>query len=284
MGGSKNKPAGETTTKTAPWEGAQPYWSQMYADIFGKPSSTGTPSLGGNSSWSGALKDRMGNQISLPSNYTGKYGDGGLLGQTQFVGANPNIQSAWDMVQQRAGQPSQMLQGAEGYATDVLSGKYLDPSQNLALAQNLQRGMADIGGGWDSSANQSGRYGSGAWAAGRGQQLADLQGNLYGQGLNQMTQVAGMAPSIYEAGYLPAQKMLALGDAQRQMAQEEQMFPWEMYGMGANLLSGAPGGTSSSPYFKPNPLMGALGGAGAGAAFGPYGAAAGGALGLLGSK
>jgi len=78
--------------------------------------------------------------------------------------------------------------------------------------------------------------------------------------------------------------LLALGEGKRQMAQEEQMFPWEMYGMGANLLSGAPGGTSSSPYFKPNPLMGALGGAGTGAVFGPAGAGVGAGLGYLGSK
>lgn len=281
MGGSKNKPQ-ETTTKQEPWEGAKPYWQQTYADIYGNQ-------VGQNAQQQNAVPGRgLAGLKAIPNSgqpvTTGAYGDTGLLGSTKYIGATPNMQAAYGMVQDRAGTPSAMLAGAEDYATRMLSGEFLDPSKNLALAQNLQRGMEDMG-AWDTSAIQSGRYGGGAWGAGRGRQLADLQGNLYGQGLQQMTQIAGMAPSIYEAGYLPAQKLLALGAQQQQDQQAEQMFPWELRGMAANLLSGAGGGSTSSPYYKPNPLMGALGGAGTGFAVGgPVGAAVGGGLGYMGSK
>lgn len=253
MGGSsKNKPQ-TVTQKQDPWGPTQPYWMQSYADIFGKP--TGATSQAGGGRYPGGslgFEAKGGSGSLNPADYTGRYGSGGLIGQ-QLENPNQNITQGWDMTRAAAMDPTntQTLTGARDYTNRVLSGEFLDPTKNLALSQQLQRGLEGMG-SWDTSAVQAGRYGSDAWAAGRGRELADLQGNLYGQGLQQMTQMAGMAPSIYESQYMPSQKLLALG-------QEMENRPWDIYSRGAQMLSGPQGGSTSSPYFQPNPLLGLAG-------------------------
>jgi hypothetical protein len=246
MGSMKNPPPSTTTTKQEPWGQTVPYWQQTFGDIYGSPTRGTTPET---PSVLRALKK----QPDTLNNYQGRYGEGGLIGQ-QLANPNANITQAWDMTRTAANDPTntQMLTGSRDYANRVLSGEFLDPTKNLAMAQQWQRGLEGIGSGWDTSATQAGRYGSGAWAAGRGQQLGDLQAGLYGQGLNQMTQMAGMAPSIYNAQYLPSQYLNALG-------QEQEQRPWDIYGKGASMLQMPGGGSTQTPYFKPSPLQGLLG-------------------------
>ncbi len=196
--GDPFKPKSQTSTTTTdmgPWSATQPYWKQVYGDVFAP---------------------------------------GGMLQRHLTSGTGMDAKSV------------ALLGGSRDYANRVLSGEFLDPTKNLALAQSLQRGMEALR-PWDTQATQAGRYGSGAWAQGRGRQLADLQGNLYGQGLQQMTQMAQLAPSIWQSQFLPEQR------------------GWDLYNQATALLRGTgQSGTTSQPYYTPgwgSQLLGAGGSA-----------------------
>jgi len=75
-------------------------------------------------------------------------------------------------------------------------------------------------------------------------------------------------------------------DAMRQLYTEQQQFPLQQLQIPLQALGMTPYGqtqTTTAPGGSSSPLMGAAGGALAGAQFGPWGAAAGGLIGLLGS-
>jgi hypothetical protein len=205
-------------------------------------------------------------------------GTAGLLGQ-QLKNPNAYTQQYWSQAADYANNPQNtaLLGGAQNYANRVLGGEFLDPAKNLALAQQLQRGLENMH-VWDTQANLAGRYGGGAWGVGRGRQLADLQGNLYGQGLQQMTQMAQLAPQLWSAGLLPTSLLGQIG-------QQQEQRPWNLYNQATSLLRGTGStGTQTQPYYSPSMFQQLLGPAlmiGGGLLGGPGGAMAGGAAGNL---
>lgn len=173
------------------------------------------------------------------------------LGKLQSGTPDSALSAGWAMAEKEAGdeENTRVLRGARDYANRVLSGEFLDPSKNQALAMELQRGLEGMG-AYDSQAEASGRYGSGAWGQMKGRSLADLRGNLYGQGLQQMTNMAGMAPSIYGSQYLPAEMLQNIG-SQREGRQ------WGILSNESSMLG--KGTQMDAPYYNQNPVMGGVG-------------------------
>lgn len=123
------------------------------------------------------------------------------------------------------------------------------------------------------------------------------------QAANQVAQFAGLAPSIYDQQYAPAERLASVGAANEDLATRQkneeiarynagQQEPWNRLAAYNALIggSGQLGGTSTSTAQQPAnymaPFGGALAGAQLGSAFGPLGtglgALGGGLFGMLG--
>jgi hypothetical protein len=144
-----------------------------------------------------------------------------------------------------------LLTGSRDYNNRILSGEFLDPNKNLQLAQQLQRGYEGIG-GWDAGAETSGRYGSGAWAQGRGREMADLKANLYGQGLDRMQTASMNAGSIFAQQLAPGQLQDAIG-------QERDQYSQNAFQNKLGLLGTYQSGTPTT--YSGNKVMGGIGAA-----------------------
>lgn len=93
---------------------------------------------------------------------------------------------------------SPVTQQAQGYYGDVLSGKYLDPSNNTALQSILDRTTRDVTGNVNSQFSQAGRYGSGAHTDILSRNLAEAEGGIladqYNRERGMMDSAAGAVP------------------------------------------------------------------------------------------
>lgn len=93
---------------------------------------------------------------------------------------------------------SPVTQQAQGYYGDVLSGKYLDPSNNTALQSILDRTARDVTGNVNSQFSQAGRYGSGAHTDVLSRNLAESQNSIladqYNRERGMMDSAAGAVP------------------------------------------------------------------------------------------
>ena len=108
-------------------------------------------------------------------------------------------------------------------------------------------------------------------------------GTLAEQGQNSF--LKGTAAAMTGQDAISGQNQRQL-DALRQLYTEQQQFPLQQLQIPLQALGMTPYGqtqTTTAPGGSSSPLMGAAGGALAGAQFGPWGAAAGGLIGLLGS-
>lgn len=87
---------------------------------------------------------------------------------------------------------------SQGYYSDVLSGKYLDPSNNTALQSILDRTARDVMGNVNSQFSQAGRYGSASHTDVLSRNLAEAQGSIladqYNRERGMMDQAAGVVP------------------------------------------------------------------------------------------
>lgn len=217
-----------------------------------------------------------------------------------FLNANPYLDATFD----RAA-------GAVNRSMDtVLSRSGRDLTGNLgARADQLNNLANDIyGGNFQQERNRqlqaAGQLsGQGAGALGQlagqqygaGQGALDRQLSAAGQIGQQQLAAAGQAIPLAREDYFDIGQLGQVGSAVEQQAgniQNDYMnrfnfaqnAPYQGLSNFIGALSGAPyGGSQSStqPIYR-NPLSSALGGAAAGSMFGPWGALAGGALGLLG--
>ena len=93
-------------------------------------------------------------------------------------------------------QPS--TRASQGYYGDVLSGKYLDPSNNAALDSVLGRVRRDVTGDVNSQFAGAGRYGSAAHTDVLSRNLAEQEGAILADQYNReramMDEAAGAAP------------------------------------------------------------------------------------------
>ena len=169
------------------------------------------------------------------------------------------------------------------YATDVLSGKYLDPNTNPYLQGTYNQAVQSANNAINSNFAGNNRYGSGAHEAAIASADTNLANNLYGnayqQGIQNQLSVAGMAPGLLN---YQANNALQAGGLLDQFNQQRAMDPYQRLAQYQGAVSGNYGGTTTSPIYR-NKTAGLLGGALAGYQIGgPWGAAAGGLLGAMG--
>lgn len=115
---------------------------------------------------------------------------------TRLYNAVPGLQDRF-----AAGNPT--LKAAQGYTTDVLSGKYL--SGNPMLQQIIDKAKRGVVDSVDSQFSGAGRYGSGAYTDVLSRNLADTESSLryqdYAGQQSRMDQAASAAPTLAQADY-----------------------------------------------------------------------------------
>ena len=189
--------------------------------------------------------------ISEPSEFVKPYYEEALKGAQQlyqsdvpqyfpeatYVPFSGQTEAALRLQEQRALAGSPLLGQAQQQVSDVLTGQYLDPTQNIALQTGMQQAgllspiQAEIaktaaGGYLDPTTNpylqqayqraagdvtsslasqfaKAGRYGSGAMTETMGRSLGDIASQIYGGAYQQerarQLQAAGLAPSVAQA-------------------------------------------------------------------------------------
>lgn len=214
----------------------------------------------------------------------------------------------------RAMQGSPLNAAAQGNLTSTLQGDFLGAGNpyfqnalNAAIRPIQQQYEQTVMPGLDSTFSAAGRYGSGAHqnAANTGYQnymtaIGDTAGNMayqnYGDERQRQMQGMAMAPGLANQDYYDINQLGASGSAMDQYNQQlinadiarhdynqNKNFDWTSKYLG--VLTGNPYGSQTTTAQQPsaNPFTSALGGAGLGYQLGgPWGALAGGGLGLLG--
>jgi hypothetical protein len=217
-------------------------------------------------------------------------------------------QQAMNMTEQRAKAGSDLTKGAQGYAQDVIGGKYLNSNPHLDATFN--RAADAVQNRLQSSFAGSGRNISAArpYAA---QELNDLATNIYGGNYQaereRMQQMVPQAGFLAQQDYADAERLAGVGAQYedlnaRQIEDSVARHEYAQNAPGISLdqyiarLNNQPGSTmsTSAPVYR-NYAAGGLGGAlagqqigsgfsnGSGGNYGGWGALIGGLAGLLGS-
>ena len=232
----------------------------------------------------------------LDSGYGTAYGGPWVAGPTQ--GQTSLIDQITKM---GMGGGSGVVGGAQQYANDVMSGKYLDQN-NPYLAKAAAAAQDQIGRSIGGQFAGSGMAGSPAHLQYVTQEFSNATAPLYFQNYqnerNNQAQMAGLAPQLDQAGYfglnqaLNAQGMLqsqqqAELDAERAKYDQNKgaamsRLQGVMGALGGQMAPQMLGGTAGEKGMLSGILQGGAGGAMAGSAAGPWGALAGGVLGAAG--
>lgn len=224
---------------------------------------------------------------------------GGMNLEGQGMGAN-----TWGGEQQRR-------LGAAGLGGDLYSRMSQDDLGRLGLGQNLymgerglQQGGAQFGMNYDQSARGMGfdMYNSGLdrqFDSANSQNQYGLggmgmQNDMYGNISQDMGRAGAIAPSLYNMDWGNIQQMMGVGNMVENQGRDVlademnrynfgQNAPWSNLNNYANAIYGLPGGFGTQTSTQPggSRMQGAIGGASAGSAFGPWGAGIGGVLGGL---
>lgn len=190
-------------------------------------------------------------------------------GQT-VAGFSPEQGQAFDMMKGFNG--SDMNQAAEGYATDLLKGKYLDPNNDAVWSNVQSKVMPAI----NSQFAASGRYGSGMQGDTLGRALTEAYAPTaaaqYQQGLDRMSSAAQWAPTMK---WQNIQNTYNMGQ-QRQNLQQQQMddaktrydyykdLPYNKLGQFLSFIQGNYGGRTTSAQNSGGSMWGKLLGGGLG--------------------
>ena len=259
-----------------------------------------------NSGWKPALDSIKENVLPGINDFASEYAGGNGLWEGGAL--NPLD----PLVTQAQNSQLDMIPGLEqafGGVTDTLQG-FLDYDPNSA--QNVARRGAltdnvttmfneSIRPGIEDRGTFSGQFGTpqGEIALGRAtdglsRSLSDAEVSIMEGDRNRAFQAMGMAPSILSSTLMPSQIMGDIGTQRTQRGQQElldEIFQYEQprnnelrhLAETSGLLSPLTGLSTTVSAPGGSPLQGALGGAAAGSAFGPWGAAAGGVIGGLGA-
>lgn len=196
------------------------------------------------------------------------------------IGPSANTNTALAGIANRAG--NNPLTGAQqDLATQTLNGgflganPYLDATFNQA-AMATQGQLASQFAGSGRNVDQS--------QGNRAQELNALATNIYGGAYdaerNRMNQVLSMSPALQQAGYSDLNQLLGVGQTQENYAQDAADYRGNQLDQYMGRVSGNMGQTVKTDQSR-NRLGGALGGAMAGSAFGPWGALLGGIGGAI---
>ena len=201
------------------------------------------------------------------------------------AGFTPYQQQATSMMAQRAN-GSPLESAAEGNLAATANGNYLNAG-NPYFQNMVNQAAQSIRPSIDSQFEGAGRYGSGSHAAAMDSALTNMAGSLayqnYGNERQNQIQASAVAPSMQAMDYNNLNNLFQAGSLQQQQQQNELNAPLQKLQNYNALISGNVGSQTTTPYFK-NPMGSVLGGAMAGGSIGgPWGAAIGGGLGLLGA-
>lgn len=237
-GGGGEQKSSTAVQNTAPWSGQQPYLNKLFKSAD-------------------SMTFNADKSIKTKSYYPGQ----------TYAGMAPESSQALQMTADRANAGSPVLKGAQGFATDVLSGKYLnqDNPNFQAVAGRARDAVNANYGGW-------GRTNSGL----HDRAVADSVGNLayqdYANQLNLMNSVAGQAPGLAQADYVDPQMLNQVGqqrqgEAQNLINSDVQRFNYDQNAEAQalqdymNFIQGSYGGSSqtTTPFYQPSQWQGLLG-------------------------
>lgn len=229
-----------STSNSEPWAEQQPYIKQGMAEAKKIYEGAG-PSYYTNSTVAGFSPEQLQAQG---------------LGSARAVGGNATMRAS------------------EGYAQDVLSGKYSGDPYGGAVFQNIQSQVMPA---VNSQFSSSGRYGSGAHAGTLGTSLtnafAPYAAQQYENSLNRMDSAAAAAPMYAANDYTDINALSQIGEQRQGLAQSElddAVARWNFnqdkqankLGQYMGFIGGNYGGTTESaqPYQKPSTLSSIMGG------------------------
>jgi hypothetical protein len=187
-------------------------------------------------------------------------------GQT-YTAFSPQTEQALVAQEQRALTGSPVMQGAEQYAQNVLSGSFL--GSNPYLQGAIQRATEPAQASAMSALAQRGRLGSGLGGEQVARSVGDIAANMsfadYTNERSRQQTMAQYAPQLAQAGYYDIGRLANVGAAREQQAQKaitdamaryqyEQNAPMEQLAQYQNFIAGFPMGetqTKITPYDPP---------------------------------
>lgn len=227
----------------------------------GSSGSSKSVSTVSNDPWSGQqsyLTDLFSNAKNLTHN-----ADGSIKPVDQYPGQTyatmtPETSQALTAIANRANAGSDVTRGANSFASDVLSGKYLD--QGNPYFQDVASKATDA---VNANYGRYGRSNSGMHDAAVAREVGALAYNDYANQLNLMNQVAGQAPALAQSDYYDAQQLGSVGAARQQEAQNQitdaranwnaqQQAPYDALQAYQDFISGTYGGSTrtSTPVYN----------------------------------
>jgi len=194
-----------TETKTEPWEGQQPYLKKQFAEAE-KVYDTFNPTWYGGTTVAPFSADQESAMSAIRSQAAGApsqvYDPAVSAFQTAMnpnilnVASNPYVNAMADAaVRKSNAQLSSNLAGVRGSA--IRSGGYGGSRQGIAEGTAI--GAAD-----ESTRNA----------------LAQIYGDAYGRGMDFQKGMIGQGGNLMSMGFAPQQKLMAIGDLQRQYEQQ----------------------------------------------------------------
>lgn len=147
-----------------------------------------------------------------------------------------NQNSAFNMGSNIAQQGQSNISGAQNFNNDVINGKYQNNPYSDQVFNNIQSHVAPA---VNSQFSAAGRYGSdshaNALATGLTNAYAPYASQNYQQGIGNMQQAAGMAPSLNAGQWNNAQNLQGLGAQQQQHGQLQTNDAVARYNYNSNL-------------------------------------------------
>lgn len=204
----------------------------------------------------------------------------------------PQTEQALSGIEKRATNGSPLTQAGQGYATDTLNGKYLDPATNPYLDQTFQHAAQQTQAAGEAQYAGTGRNVQ-AGAPQRMDLLSGLATQIYGGAYNdERNRQQGVLPYVSplaESDYRDLSALQGVGSTVEDMSgrviqdqvgryDAEQNRPGQALDSYLQRIGGNMGQTTSTPVYQnktAGALGGALGGAQLGSTFGPWGTAIG---------
>lgn len=277
MGGS-SKPPKNTTTTTEPWSGVKPYLTDYL---------------------------KLGQNVTQ-NPFQFYNGD-------SVAGFAPEQEMGFNLATQRAMAGSPTLNAANRQLTGTLRGDYLSPESNPYLKGTVNQALDDVQTRVNSqfnNANFGGTPHQELLTRGLGEQANALYGQNYTNERGNQMGAIGQAPGLAASDYADASVLQGVGQQRQGLANQylgmnkdtfdqAAQFPYDQLQRYGNVVSQGTGqgGTVTGPGPQQAgskklgsaiggasagyALGGAIGGAAKGSTFGPWGAAIGGAAGLL---
>jgi len=187
-------------------------------------------------------------------------------GQT-YASMAPESSRALQAITARANAGSDVSRGANAFASDVLSGKYLNQTAPGWDAV-VDKARSAVNGNYGAM----GRSNSGSHDAAVSGEIGRLAYQDYANQLNLMNSVAGLSPQLAAADYADADRLNAVGaqrqqEGQNQITAAEAAFngqvraPFDALQAYQDFISGTYGGmsTSSQPIFNPSGVQQGIG-------------------------